>query len=309
MCQSPSVYHESPSLALLEPWMLARLPTLVDQTARAHIIQLAAGIFESHSALVANIAASSAFQANTESSNETQVRRILRDERLFLQSVYYPLIKRLFAEMQPSVLYLTIDESSQGSDFNIFSVNLITDASAIPLGWLLYASDDAWADDARELLSELAPYLPEKAHIIVLGDRIHTGEPFLERLDELHWDYIFRAPSDTLVETHRGWKTLKSVSLKKNQGRFLKKVRIWKGAKRTTNVSCYKLARRGFRSVTWFVVSSLPPSQERFVAYACRWWHECGWKSLKSALFDWERGRIVEEERVTILLIGISCAL
>jgi hypothetical protein len=30
---------------------------------------------------------------------------------------------------------------------------------------------------------------------------------------------------------------------------------------------------------------------------------------LKSALFDWERGPIIEEERVTILLIGISCAL
>jgi hypothetical protein len=45
----------------------------------------------------------------------------------------------------------------------------------------------------------------------MLGDRIHTGEPFLERLDELHWDYIFRAPSDTLVETRRGWKMLKAV--------------------------------------------------------------------------------------------------
>jgi DDE family transposase len=309
MCQSNPVYHESPSLALLEPWMLARLPKVVDETARAHIIQLAAGIFESHSALVANIAASSAFQANTESSNETQVRRILRDERLFLASVYYPLIKQLFAEMQPSVLYLTIDESSHASDFNIFSVNLITDANAIALGWLLYASDEAWAEDARDLLTELAPYLPECAHIIVLGDRIHTGEPFLERLGTLGWDYIFRAPSDTLVETQRGWKKLKSLALKKNQGRFLSQVRVWRGGERRTNVSCYKLARKGFRTVTWFVVSSLPPSQERFVAYACRWWHECGWKSLKSALFDWERGRIVEEERVTVLLIGISCAL
>lgn len=309
MCQSQPVYHESSSLALLEPWMLARLPKVVDPTARAHIIQLAAGIFESHSALVANIASSSAFQANTESSNETQVRRILRDERLFLQSVYYPLIKQLFTEMQPAVVYLTIDESSHGSDFNIFSLNLITDATAIPLGWLLYASDEAWAEDARDLLSELAPYLPEHAHIIVLGDRIHTGEPFLERLDVLGWDYIFRAPDDTLVETRRGWKTLKSLALKPNQGRFLHQVRIWKGSCRRTQVSCYKLARKGFRTVTWFVVSSLPPSQERFVEYACRWWHECGWKSLKSALFDWERGRIVEEERVTVLLIGISCAL
>ena len=309
MCQSNQVYHESPALRLLEPWMLARLPKVVDLSARQHIIQLAAGIFETHSALVAKIASSTAFQANTDSSNETQVRRILRDERLFLASVYYPLIKQLFAEMRPAVLYLTIDESSHGTDFNIFSVNLISDASAIPLGWLLYATDDAWAEDARDLLSDLVAYLPSTAQIILLADRIHTGEPFLACLDTLGWEYIFRASEDTLVETGRGWKALKALALKPNNGRFLQQVRIWKGSTRRTNVSCYKHSRKGFRAVCWYLVSSLPAGQERFVAYACRWWHECGWKSLKSALFDWERGRIIEPERVTVLLIGISCAL
>ena len=143
----------------------------------------------------------------------------------------------------------------------------------------------------------------------MLGDRIHTGEPFLERLDELHWDDIFRAPSDTQLETRRGSQMLKQLTLKPNNGRFLPHVHVWKGHKRRTNVSGYKLARNGFRAVRWFVVSSLPPAQERFVAYACRSSHECGWKSLKSALFDWERGRIIEEERVRVVLIGISCAL
>jgi hypothetical protein len=136
-----------------------------------------------------------------------------------------------------------------------------------------------------------------------------TGEPFLERLDELHWDDIVRAPSDTLLETRRGCKILKLVTLKPNNGRFLPHVRVWKGHKRRTTVSGYKLARNGVRVVTRFVVSSLPPAQERFVAYACRSSHECGWKSLKSALLDWECGRIIKEEWVTVLLIGISCAL
>jgi len=71
MCQSLPVYHDSPSLALLEPWMLARLPKVVDPTARAHMVQRAAGMFERHSALVATSASRSALQANTESRNET----------------------------------------------------------------------------------------------------------------------------------------------------------------------------------------------------------------------------------------------
>jgi hypothetical protein len=43
----------------------------------------------------------------------------------------------------------------------------------------------------------------------------------MQSLDELHWDHMLRAPSDTLVETRRGWKMLKQLTLKPNNGRFL----------------------------------------------------------------------------------------
>ena len=309
MCQPSALYAASPALQLLEPWMQPRLPKLVDPTARQHIIQLAAGIFERQSALVATIAKASAFQANTDSSNETQVRRILRDERLFLASVYYPFIQHLLAEMAPSELYLTIDESSHLTDFGIFGVGLATDGLSIPLGWILYATDEAWAEDARSLLTTLAQYLPPSTRIIVLADRIHTGEPFLACLEALGWDYVFRASTDTQIETSRGWKALRALTLHIRRGRFFQQVRIWKGGQRRTNVSCYKLPRKGHRPTVWYLVSSLPAAQQRFVEYACRWWHECGWKGLKSALFDWERGRIVDFDRVDVLLIGISYAL
>src|SRR5690349_15202234 len=177
MCQPSPLYAASPALQLIEPWMQPRLPKVVDPTARAHIIQLAAGIFERQSALVTQIAKASAFQANTDSSNETQVRRILRDERLFLASVYYPFIQQLLKEMAPTELYLTIDESSHLQDFNIFGVALASDGMTIPLGWLLYATDETWAEDARDLLTTLAHYLPCSIRIIVLADRIHSGEP------------------------------------------------------------------------------------------------------------------------------------
>jgi len=309
MCQPSALYAASPAMQLIEPWMQPRLPKLVDSTARQHIIQLAAGIFERQSALVATIAKASAFQANTDSSNETQVRRILRDERLFLASVYYPFIQHLLKEMAPTELYLTIDESSHLDNFGIFGVGLATDGLAIPLGWILYATDDAWAEDARDLLRTLADYLPAAARIIVLADRIHTGEPFLTCLETLGWDYVFRATADTQIETSRGWKALRALTLHARRGRFFQQVRIWKSGVRRTNVSCYKLPRKGHRPVIWYLVSSLPATQTRFVEYACRWWHECGWKGLKSALFDWERGRIVDFDRVDVLLIGISCAL
>jgi hypothetical protein len=211
--------------------------------------------------------------------------------------------------MAPSELYLAIDESSHFNDFGIFGVALATDGMSLPLGWILYATDEAWAEDARELLATLAYYLPSQTRIIVLADRIHTGEPFLECLERLGWEYVFRASADTQVETSRGWKALRTLSLQARRGRFLQQVRIWKGGVRRTNVSCYKLPRKGHRAVVWYLVSSLQAAQQRFVEYACRWWHECGWKGLKSGLFDWERTRVVDFERVEVLLIGMGCAI
>ncbi len=107
MCQSEALYPYSPALQLLDPWMRKYLPKW-DETATRHLIQLAAGIFEQRSVLIEEIARSSAFHAAEQTSNETQVRRILRDERLSLKTMYYPLISAVLSELQTDVLYLVL---------------------------------------------------------------------------------------------------------------------------------------------------------------------------------------------------------
>jgi transposase len=280
-----------------------------DETATRHLIQLAAGIFERKSVLIEEIARATAFNATEQSSNETQVRRILRDERIELKTMYYPLIHKLLSELKTNVIYLTMDETKHNNDYCLFQVGLATDGFSIPLGFFQYDIDDQWADDARELLETLDMYIPEQLTVILLADRIHTGEPFLQCLDRLGWDYIFRAPEDTYVETSKGWKKLRSLYKRRNVGRFFSNIRIWKQSMRRANVSVYKYARAGFRTTIWYVISSLPACMERFAEYACRWWQECTFKDIKSALFHWEQGRVIESERVEILLIGVSCAL
>jgi hypothetical protein len=127
---------------------------------------------------------------------------------------------------------LVRDEESHLSDFAIFGVGLATDGLSIPLGWIVYATDEAWVEDAHSLLATLA-------------DRIQSGEPFLSCLDDLGWDYVFRASADTQIETARGWKTLRSLVLRPRQGRFFQHVRICKGGQRRTNVRERKAAAQG----------------------------------------------------------------
>lgn len=308
MCQSESVYAYSSALQLLDPWMRKHLPRW-DETATRHLVQLAAGIFERKSVLIEEIARASAFNAAEQTSNETQVRRILRDERISLKTMYYPLITTLLHELKTDVLYLVMDETTHTTDYCLFQISLATDGFSIPLGFFQYDIDAAWADDARELLETLDDYIPEQFTLILLADRIHTGDPFLNCLDALGWEYVFRAPEDTYVETSKGWKKVRSLYKRKNVGRFLHNVRVWKGSTRRANISVYKYARAGFRAVNWYLISSLPACMERFTEYACRWWQECTFKDIKSGLFNWERGRVKEPERVEVLLIGVSCAL
>jgi Transposase DDE domain len=308
MCQSEALYPYSPALQLLDPWMRKYLPKW-DETATRHLIQLAAGIFEQRSVLIEEIARSSAFHAAEQTSNETQVRRILRDERLSLKTMYYPLISAVLSELQTDVLYLTMDETTHSGEYCLFQIGLATDGFSIPLGFLQYDVDAPWADDARELLTTLDGYIPERFTVILLADRIHTGDPFLCCLDDLGWEHVFRAPGDTAIETKRGWKTVQSLYTRRNTGRFLNNIRVWKGSTRRANISVYKYARPGFRAVNWYLISSLPACMERFAEYACRWWQECTFKDLKSALFDWERGRVIDPERVEVLLMGLSCAV
>lgn len=307
MNQPQTLSDTSAALALIDPWLRAHLPAL-DAAVTRRFIQLVTGIFEERSLLLETIAESSAF-SGTDSSNVTQVRRIIRDVRITLKDVFYPLLEQLIAELPNDVLYLTIDETSHHTDYCVVQIGLATDGVSLPLGFHLYAPDAAWADDARTVLSAIDDILPHRCRIVLLADRVHTGEPFLACLDELQWYYVFRASESTQIEhPTQGWRPLKRVYKRANQGRYLANVRIWKQGERRVNVSIYKLVRKGFRTTIWYIVSDLPAAQERLAEYACRWWQECTFKDCKSNMFDWERGRVIKTERVLVLLMGFGVA-
>jgi hypothetical protein len=159
------------------------------------------------------------------------------------------------------------------------------------------------------LLEAIDEILPHRCRIVLLADRIHTGEPFLACLDELQWYYVFRASESIHIEHPTlGSLPMRRIYKRANVGRYLSQVRIWKQGQRRINVSIYKLVRKGFRTSIWYIVSDLPAAQERLAEYACRPSQECTFKDRKSNLFDWERGWVTKSERVMVLLVGFGAA-
>lgn len=163
MGQSPTLYADSSAVQLLEPWIRIHSPGM-DETVLRHVVQLTTGIFEQRSVLMERIAEGSAFCASM-NSNTTQVRRILRDTRIQLETVYYPLMQSLLAEITNDILYLSMDESAHNDGVRLFQLSLVTDACSLPLGFMLYEKSDFWADEARVLLEVVATLIPKEKRL------------------------------------------------------------------------------------------------------------------------------------------------
>jgi hypothetical protein len=307
MNQPRPLYDMASALESLEPWLEQHLPDL-DRVARRHFVHLVTGIIEQQSVLVRAIAASSVFQAEPE-SNFTQVQRILRDSRLRLETTYYPLVTRLLAAMPGDHAYLTLDQTCHTDRFNLVLVGWATDAVSLPLGFVVYAIDEGWADEARALLERIEQLIPPGRTITLLADRVHAGDPFLTCLDQLDWGYVIRLPEDTSIEHERdGWSEVRHLRKRRDRLRVFRDVRIWKGSRRRATVCLFRQRAADGSLSTWYLVTNLAGEHTRFVEYAARWWQECTHALLKSAMFDWERGRVTAPERVTVLLMGFGCA-
>lgn len=307
MNQSGTLYDMASALETLEPWLEQNLPNL-EPVARRHFAHLVTGVIEQQSLLVGAIAAASPFQAEPE-SNYTQVQRILRDSRLTLENVYYPFLSQLLSSLPGDDVFVTLDQTNHGTDFNLVLVGWATDGISLPLGFFIYPTDGAWADDARTLLARIDALIPEGRTITLLADRVHAGDPFLSCLDGLDWGYVIRLPEGTNIEiAGEGWKELRHLRQRRDRLRVFANVRIWKGSTRRATVCLYRTRTADGKTTTWYLVTNLEGEQTRFLEYACRWWQECTHKLLKSALFNWERGRVTAPSRVTVLLMGFGCA-
>src|SRR5215203_1407645 len=264
MNQSRPLYDMASALETLEPWLEQHLPDL-ELVARRHFVHLVTGIIEQQSLLIRAIAAASPFQADPE-SNYTQVQRIIRDTRLSLETVYYPFLMQILAELPGQDAVLTLDETSHTDAFNLVLVGWATDAVSLPLGFVVYPTDASWADDARALLQRLDQVVPSERPITLLADRIHAGDPFLTCLDDLGWSYIIRLPEDTYIETERDdWQEVRHLRQRRGRLRVFSNVRIWKGSTRRATVCLYRHCAADGTSTTWYLVTNLAGAQLRFV--------------------------------------------
>lgn len=146
----------------------------------------------------------------------------------------------------------------------------------LPPGFVVYATDAAWAEQARTLLARLDAHIPQTQNITLLADRAYASDPFLACLEELEWGYVIRLPEDTFIESERdGWCEIRHLRQRAGRMRVFANVRIWKTASRRATVCLYRIRAADGTLAVWYGVTNLAGDHTRFVEYACRWWQEC----------------------------------
>jgi hypothetical protein len=177
------LYDMASALETLEPWLEQHLPDL-EPIARRHFVHLVSAIIEQQSLLIRASAAASRFPAEPE-SNYSQVQRIIRDTRLRLETVYYPFLMQILAELPGQDAFITLDEPSHTDGFKVVLLGWPTDAVSLALGFVVYPTDGSWAADAGTLLQRSDQVVRSERPITLLADRIHAADRFLTCLDEL----------------------------------------------------------------------------------------------------------------------------
>jgi pimeloyl-ACP methyl ester carboxylesterase len=201
MNQSQALDDTSAALALIDPWLRAHLPAL-DAAVTRRFVQLVTGSFEQRSLLLSTIAERTAF-AGADSSNATQVRRIIRDARISLNDVFYPLLQELIVELPNEVLYLTMDETSHHTDYCVVQVGLAPRIKKLAIWEPAYILDDSRPPAPRDYKARLTELLSSgrRGDMVELFMTQAVGMPveIVAQMRQAPWWPFQEALSHTLI--------------------------------------------------------------------------------------------------------------
>ncbi len=293
--------------------------------ARRRLAWLTTGIIGAKSAVLAKVAqeiyALDLSRAATPASVERTLRRILDDPTLTAERCYEPVLRSVIdwftVQWDDRYLVLIIDESSQDERVHLFRVSLAYWGTALPLVWALWPQNTKQApgtywQQVDQVLARVAALLPRGLEVLVVADRAYDIPPFLDRLAAYAWHWVVRVKANGSLRC-RDWSG-RETELREHLGRWLRRPGDrWKGQLRLFKDAGWREASvvavwEPTAKEALVTLSDLPPRWELHAFYDRRFWIESGFRTDKSAGWQWEESRVVGIPRQAVLLLGMAWA-
>ena len=242
------------------------------------------------------------------SSLERGLQRFLANERVVMKVLFKWWIAWVLRLWGKAALLILVDETKLSDHVAVMMVGVAYQGSAIPLIWRAYRVE-AYPEAGQvalmsELLSQLGRLLPPEQAALLLADRgLGTSPTWQERLSDSGWQYLLRVQRSTLIR----------LPDQKPQplGRLVGYGQTWTGYAQVFKKAgwqwkwVYLMWEVGYAE-PWCLFSNhadLSPD-----LYSQRFYHEAGFRDLKSDGFQWQRSHVWLPSHVERLLLVLALA-
>jgi hypothetical protein len=218
----------------------------------------------------------------------------------------------MHAALGQETAYVILDCTQAGPKCRTLVAGLVYHGTVLPIGWKSYQGKKGHltAENHRDLLVEIWPYLRHHHQVIVLGDAEFSSQPVIAWLRQKQWDFVLRFQYRYQVQLDGEWETMLTVY--QRAGLKAGQVMHWEKASFTQK---HKLDNCTL-TVHWgsgedepiSLVSSLPASFEPHLVYELRSSIETLFGNNKSRGFQFARTHITEPEQLDRLFLVLAIA-
>lgn len=293
-------------------------------SARRRLAVLVTGVLAAKTTVLSQVASEvltlGITHASVAESVERGLRRTLSDRRLDAQgyertlrvAVDWDALRRTGAPV-----VLALDDSSQDARIHVLRLSLTYWGGAIPLAWAVWEQNAPVPEGyywmrVEQVLATAAALIPADLAVVVTADRAFDVAPFVDRVAAHHWHWLVRAKArgDLRYRDQRGREQPLRVVLAQRVRRAGQR---WKGRG-------WVFKRAGWRAASvvavWapghaeplVVLSDLPPRWEVAGQYGRRFWIESGFRTDKTAGWNWEASGVAGVAHHQVLVLAMAWA-
>jgi hypothetical protein len=243
-------------------------------------------------------------------SKQRQLSRWLHNSKIDPLTIYRPLIQKILLEFADQTLYLALDSSRLWNRFTIVRLALIYRGRALPLTWIVQASQTAKVTftDYQPLLVSVAAWLPSSCRVILLADRGFGDRRLFRQASKLGWHFRIRLKSAFWV--YRKGKAPSKIGRlmpAKGEALFLHRVKITKHRYGPLYLAlAHVQTPEGYEQ--WAIVSDEPTHLTTFDEYGLRFDIEENFLDDKSNGFQLQSTEIRDEQALSRLSLILATA-
>jgi hypothetical protein len=234
-----------------------------------------------------------------------RLRRFLDNPRVDVWHYYQPIARQLLTSFRGQRLTLLIDCTALGFNAQLMVIGIAYRRRALPVIWSVHRSKRGMVHTEPQiaLLSKLAPLIPPKTAVWVMGDAGFGRAGLMHWLSKRNWHYCLRVNSAYhFYRQGIGWTKVADIPLKEGQTHYLGWVRWTKLA----NFGWVQLVAHWERGedTPWFLVTDQLAGLWTIRLYKKRMWIEELFGDLKGHGFDLEATHLQDFDRLSRLTLA-----